>query len=174
MAARPGDLGEVDLDATLGVAQPILLPRCIRFRQLLQLLDRSIPVHFQVDADAAVIGLCRQVEIQVGHAHLDNLGEHFSRSRVVRDTDLWLASESRQDAAGKPILERSRKVKRLVELVPMLVYEGNPRFLNAPITTATNYLVEEGVEPFVLGLLVFKSQLSCLAKPIHPREKALP
>lgn len=85
------DLGQIDLIMALVVAQPVLITigrglsaGC----QPLELLDRAIPRHFEVDADAAVEWAHREVDVDVGDPRLHDLGQHLIRLLVVCDPDL--------------------------------------------------------------------------------------
>ena len=86
-----GNLGEVNLIVPMRVAQSVLvtvrLSLCLGCCQLLQFLDRTVPVHFEIDAEPAVHGARRHVEIDVSHPRLDNLSDDFFALLIVRQPD---------------------------------------------------------------------------------------
>ena len=88
-----GHLGQIDLIGLMAVAHAVLV--AIRAAAPLAVgLDEvahvTLEVHFDVDADAPVGLVVGRVDVHVGEAGLDDLGELLAGLLVVRDADLHL------------------------------------------------------------------------------------
>ncbi len=84
------DLRQVDLIEAVSIAEAVLV--AVRPAvaagggvSLDNLVGGAVPVPLEVDADAAVERYVVKVQIEVGDAALDDLGQHIARLLVVRD-----------------------------------------------------------------------------------------
>lgn len=92
---RFGHLGEIDLVGEMAVAHPVFvaIPSATSRRiDHSELAHVAVVVHFEVDADAPVDACLRAVDVQVGDAAFDNLGEDLVGSLVHGHADLGLVA----------------------------------------------------------------------------------
>lgn len=162
-----GDLGQVDLIETLLVAQAILAAVCYSLcrcrAELLQLLDGAVPVHLEVDADAAVHGASGHVQVNIGHAGLDNLVEDLPSFLVIRDSGLYILSrQSRAHAARNTSLHVLRQLKVLVHLAAVFVLQLHAVFaVWRAWVRLDDHVVEKFIVCLVLCLRVWNFLLVC-------------
>lgn len=131
-------------------------------RILLQVLQRTLPGHFKVDADAAVQEMFWEVDAEVPYASLDNLGNLLPAAVLVLfvgNTHLGvttLGCEKVGDSNGQMRVADIRRDRvEPVDLVLMFVLDRNPRTFTANagvrVIGGDNLLVEE----VIVGLVLF-------------------
>lgn len=144
----------------LVVAQPVLNSVGRAFSaccQMLKLLDRPIPGHLKINADAAIEGAHGEVQVDIRYSSLDYLGQHLVGLLVVSDPNL--------DGmlGGDPVLHTGRQLfahlrwelVELVNLAPVLVVDWHTWLLSIGRVTGIgrdDKRVEEFVECFVVVL----------------------
>lgn len=158
------NLCQVDLKGAVDVAQAVLaavglwLPVAAG-RKAVEFLEGAVPLHFEVDADAAVERELRKVEVEIGDSRLDDLGQHFVRLLVVRDAHLGMVVAA-GDLVGYAGGEHSgalpvRQLKELVDLASVPVLDGHP-WLASVFVSGVGFLyhgIEEGIERPVVVLV---------------------
>lgn len=128
---RVGDLCEVDLVAPMCVAQPVFAAIWLLVSlvgdQLLQFLHRTIPVCFEVDADAAIHWTQGHVQINVCDARLDNLVQHLVGLLVICDSHSYVSAMTKtgSHASRKMAMHFLRQFKKAICLSSVLVYHGD-------------------------------------------------
>ncbi len=132
-----GDLGKVNLVVTMAVTEPIFVavrgPFAVGWHHTLELLDTSLPWHFQVDADSAIQRQVGEVYIEVADSGFDDLGELLLRLLVVGDANLhsMLRGYEGSHTAGEPVLEVRWQFEESVDLPPCW-YTMGTRGLSRP------------------------------------------
>lgn len=152
-------LCQVNLIVILLVTQAILVSvgKLVRVSNghAFQLLNRSIPCHFEINADTTVERARRQVYVDIGYSGLDNLGQDLLRLLVVCDADLD-GPPARQEGSNttrQASLQRIRQFVKLVNLPPMFVlYLDSASGVGVSRVCLDYHAVQEIVEAFVLGL----------------------
>ena len=154
-----GDLRQVNLVVVLLVAQTVFATirqaLCGHRCHLFQLLDRPIPVHLEVYADAAVHGAHGHVQVNVCNSGLDNLGEDLASLLIVRhpDANRPTRSKSGSNATRDAVLHLGRQIKVLVNFATVLVVHLDTiAAVWCSRVCLDHNVVEELVECFVMGL----------------------
>ena len=159
----------------MGVAQPILAslvygsPAGRRVREPIEFLDRTIPLPFQVHADAAVEWELGKVVADIRNPRLDDSGQHLVRLLVVRDPyPCWFVRREVQNTLGKVLVaEVGRNLDELVDFTAVTIFHRYARRLPGRLLVVWvigvcifDQLVEPVVEGTVLCLLTRKREVS--------------
>lgn len=156
-------LCKINLIVAVRVGHAILvairLPLPLVGRQSLELVHWSIPVPFEVNADATVHWAIGDVKIQISHTRLDDLVNDCFRLLIATDSHSHVASASsvlREHAAWQVPLQLEWEVNEAVRLAMMTIYQGKSAGVRSRIRL-NNELIEEFVEELVVDLQDFVS-----------------
>lgn len=170
-----GHLGQIDLIRLMAVAHPVLVAIGaaaafpIGFDEVAHV---ALEVHFDVDADAPVGLVVGGVDVHVGEAGLDDLGELLAGLLVVRDADFHLVGvagvrahvqgcrESQQTVLGE--FEEGVGFPGVLVVHPHPCVRGRGGILGGRLGSLRGKkgFIQEAVETTMLGL-IFISRLTC-------------
>lgn len=147
------DLCEVDLVRPLSVTKSIFVTIRIisAIWELLQFLHCAIPIHLEIDADTAVHGQVREMNIEVGYASFDDLAKNLLCLLIICHSHAnCLSPETTSHAARNPGLQICWKLKEAIYFPAMLINDWNTIW--TPVATGMRGF-DDIIEKFVVFLV---------------------
>lgn len=155
-------LRQVNLIMPLRVTQPVFVSIGLPFSGPLicpgfQLLDRTIPIHFEINTNSAIHWAAWHVDVKVGNSSFDDFFQDIVRFLIVCNSHPRALRPRRKTCSHtswQSTLRLERQVKKAIYLSRVIVIDGYPSCLLVRVfgRCLIHQMIQEIIECFVVRL----------------------